>query len=252
MVIGSGFVRANTEQHQIGNTQVNGRRDVAMQDEVLEDLRVRWTDPLNPVVLVAGPNCLSDLAPITPDLSTPAVPRSSLTRPEDTDHQKTQRHVPCSFRTFYGVLYALRFDFLFPKSSLRYTSPQPSASPMVSRADGYTLSLASSWPIGGSNRGVRVSFVILPGPELLSLDPNSPRGLVALGRDVRVRHNIAQARFGLAEVIVAVVDEDLLARGDVATGSECDAPAAAVRDELDVQVRLTAVVDEAGDLCQYN
>lgn len=123
---------------------------------------------------------------------------------------------------------------------------------MVSRADGYTLSLASSWPIGGSNRGARVSFVIFPGPELLSLDPNSPRGLVALGRDVRVRHDIAQARFGLAEVIVAVVDEDLLARGDVATGSECDAPAAAVRDKLDVQVRLTAVVDEARDLCQYN
>lgn len=119
---------------------------------------------------------------------------------------------------------------------------------MVSRADGCTLPLTSSRAIVGSNRAARLSCLTHPGLELLSLAPNPPRGLAAFWWDVRVRHDVAEARHGLAEVIVAVVDEDLLSGGDISTGGECDAPAAAVGDELDVQVGLAVVVDEASDL----
>lgn len=63
--------------------------------------------------------------------------------------------------------------------------------------------------------------------------------------NVRVRHGITQARLGFTKVAVTVIDEELLAGGDGAVGREYEALAAAVRDPLDVQVRIAVVVDKA-------
>jgi hypothetical protein len=51
-------------------------------------------------------------------------------------------------------------------------------------------------------------------------------------------------------MIITIVDEELLAGGDITVGSECNAPAAAVRYEFNFQVWFAAVVDEASDLCR--
>lgn len=67
---------------------------------------------------------------------------------------------------------------------------------------------------------------------------------------MRVCRHVAKARPGLAKIIVSVVDEELLARGDLTVGDECNAPAATVRDCHNVQVWLTAVIDEPSDLCE--
>lgn len=66
---------------------------------------------------------------------------------------------------------------------------------------------------------------------------------------MRVRDDVADAWSALPEVIVAIVDEELLSGGDIAASYESNTPPAAVGDELNVQVGLAMMVDEAGDLC---
>lgn len=46
------------------------------------------------------------------------------------------------------------------------------------------------------------------------------------------------------------MDKELLTGGNVTVGSECNGPAAAVRDELNIQVWLAVVVDKSSDLCR--
>lgn len=65
---------------------------------------------------------------------------------------------------------------------------------------------------------------------------------------MRVRDDVADAWSALSEVVVAIVDEELLSGGDIAASYESNASSAAVGDELDVQVGLAMVVDEAGYL----